>query len=109
MELQEHVADFDRRGVAIVAVSLDPPEALARLRKARGLTIGLVSDANRVAASRLALLDTHTGGPSDGLFPTAVLAGPDGRVIWTHAEDDLRVRATPAELLAEIDRALGTR
>ncbi len=106
MELQAHLAAFDDRGVGITAVAIDPPEALARLRRLRNLTIGLVSDQKRQLASTLAMLDTHTGGPADGFFATAILVDSQGRVLWHREEDDLRVRATSAELIDAIDGAL---
>lgn len=92
--------------MGITAVAIDPPAALARLRRLRNLTIGLVSDETRQLASALAMLDTHTGGPADGLFATTMLVDAKGQVLWHHAEDDLRVRATSSELIDAIDGVL---
>lgn len=105
IELAKHRADFEQRNVRLVALSVDPPEQLAKMQTAAGAGFDFVSDpAGRV----LDLLDVrHKGGnPETGgdvAQSASFLIAPDGRILWSRIAENYRVRPQPEEILATVD------
>lgn len=113
-QVRKRYDEIAARGVDVVAISVDPPEASAALRDRLGGRIELVSDQNGTLLDRLGVRH-RDGVPAplangrasrDVFLPTTFLLDERHRVRWVYRPDTYRVRATPDEILAAID-ALG--
>lgn len=74
---------FDALGIAIVGVSPDSPETIARFSTKRGLTVDLLSDTDRnlIGACGLWVEKLLYGHKHMGVARTTFLVGPDGKVV----------------------------
>ena len=87
-------------GVRPVAISVDSPEQSADLRRKAGYTFTFLSDPNTEAIRKYDLL--HKGGGEKGqdiARPAEFLVDKSGTVRWVNLTEDLRVRATPEQML----------
>jgi peroxiredoxin len=101
---QQRLADFERRGVHVVAISVDPVEATQKLCQRMGYTFTFLSDENREVIRRYDLL--HRGaGPnhSDISRPAEFLVGSSGTIRWVNLTENIAVRARPDQILAALD------
>jgi peroxiredoxin len=112
--LQGHLADFEREGVAIFAISYDSVAVLESFAERRGITYPLLSDEGSQTIRALGLLNTHVeeqsrfygitprdehqGVPYPGLF----LIGTDGTIIEKRFEQSYRHRPVAALVLDEV-------
>jgi peroxiredoxin len=96
---------LEKRGVRPVAISVDTPEETAALCKKAGYTFTFLSDPKAEAIRRYDLL--HAGAGVNGhdiARPGEFLIDSGGTVQWVNLTGDLKVRATPEELLNAADR-----
>jgi peroxiredoxin len=101
---QHRLAEFDRRGIRVVAITVDPPDASNRHRQKLGFTFPILSDANTEVIRRYDLL--HAGGgpkKSDISRPAEFLVDSTGTVRWMKLTDNLAIRARPEQALAAFD------
>lgn len=94
------MSELERRGVRPVAVSVDSPEESAALCKKAGYTYTFLSDPNAEVIRRYDLL--HKGAGVDGkdiARPGELLLDSSGVVRWLNLTEDIRVRATPEQVL----------
>ena len=94
------MAELEYRGVRPVAISVDTSEESAALCKKAGYTYTFLSDPRVEAIRRYDLL--HAGAGVNGhdiARPGEFLIDSDGMVRWVNLTGDLKVRATPEELL----------
>jgi peroxiredoxin len=68
VELQGRVAELQRKGLGLAAISYDSPEILARFSRERGITFPLLSDAGSATIKRYGILNTLA---EEGLGPNA--------------------------------------
>jgi peroxiredoxin len=75
LELQRRIADFEAAGVAVFAISPDPPEALTSFAAEQGITYPLLSDKGSEVIRRFGVLNTliepgedYYGIPFPGIF-----------------------------------------
>ena len=68
MELQGRLAELQRKGLGLAAISYDTPEILARFARERGITFPLLSDAGSATIKRYGILNTVA---EEGLGPNA--------------------------------------
>ena len=83
-----------------VAISVDTPEESAALCKKAGYTYPFLSDPKAEVIRRYDLL--HKGAGVDGKDisrPAEFLVDSSGVVRWINLTEDIRVRATPDDLL----------
>lgn len=105
--LQAHLPEFDARGVRLVAISVDPPEESADLRKKAGYTFTFLGDTKREVTRSYDLLHPRAGpGGSDIARPAEFYLDATGTVRWVNLTPSIAERATPEELLAAIDASL---
>ncbi len=106
------MSEFQKRGVDLVAVSVDPPEVSARLkRKLKADAVTFVSDRALQLIDALNLrhegamprMFRHERG-RDTALPTLVLVDRQGIIRWVYRPENYRLRAQPEKILAEIDR-----
>ncbi len=118
LELRDHYQEILDREVEVIAVSVDDAAQSEAMRKRVGLDITFASDHEGELLAALGIADDDGlvpglaavgfGGSAevanDIYLPTTVLLDEDGIVRWVHRVDNYRVRATPAEVVAAIDR-----
>ena len=94
------MGELARRGVRPVAISVDTPEESAALCKKAEYTYIFLSDPKAEVIRRYDLL--HAGAGVDGKDisrPAEFLLDSSGVVRWMNLTEDIRVRATPEEIL----------
>jgi peroxiredoxin len=90
---------FKEAGIEIVAVSVDPPERSAALRRDLGIEFLVLSDISRETITGWGLLNTREKG---GIaFPATFVIDRDLLVRFSEFEDTLR-RVPPREMLAYV-------
>jgi peroxiredoxin len=102
-ELREYYAEFQKAGVAVYAVSVDPPEQNARLKARLGAGYEFLSDERGELLDTLDIRQAHrsvTG--KDTAIPTQYLVDRDGIVRWVYRAETWRVRPHPREALQAI-------
>jgi peroxiredoxin len=94
------LAELEKRGVRPVGISVDTPEESAALCKKAAYMFTFLSDPKAVAIRKYDLL--HAGAGVNGhdiARPGEFLIDSGGTVRWVNLTGDLKVRATPEELL----------
>jgi peroxiredoxin len=87
--LAERAGEIEASGVQLVAVSPDPPEALARLRAELGLRFRLLSDETESAVAALC----------GGLAHCQLLVDPGGTVRWAAFSESWSTTPPPGAIL----------
>ncbi len=102
-ELEARHADFAKRDIRVVAISLEGrPEAEKTQREFPHLLI--VADADRDLADAADLIHADSGpGGSDTTAPTTILVDRGGIVRWLYRPGRFIQRLTPDEVLAAVD------
>jgi peroxiredoxin len=98
-QLTQRYLDFDRAGLAIVAISADPIERSSYLAKYLHTPIPLLSDQSETILKPLGLVQTHRDGEPDSAIPAFVIVDHDGIVRWTFTSPYYRELPTPDALL----------
>jgi len=91
---------FSNLGIRLVAISVDEPGVSAALCRKAGYTYTFLSDPDASVIRRYDLL--HRGAGVNGhdiARPAEFLLDSSGVVRWVNLTEDLRVRATPEEML----------
>ena len=83
-------------------MSVDPPDASARLKQRLGSDFTFLSDADGVLLDALGSRHRRPG-EADLAYPTAVLVDGGGVVRWTFQSRGARERAEPEAIFAAID------
>ncbi len=112
--MQGHLAEFERAGVSVFAISYDSVAVLESFAERRGITYPLLSDEGSQTIRALGLLNTHVeeqshfygvtprdehqGVPYPGIF----LVDTDGTVIEKQFEQSYRHRPVSTLLLDEV-------
>jgi peroxiredoxin len=93
----------------VAGVVVDPVATNAELARTAGLEFPILSDPDlhMIDAYGLRHIAAHDG--QDIAFSASVLIDADGLVRWTSVTRNVRVRPTPAEVLAAIDANPGVR
>ena len=97
---QHRLSEFEARGIRVVGISVDPPEANQRQSQKLGYTFPLLSDPDAKIIRRYDVL--HRGaGPkgADIARPAEFLLDSDGIVRWVNLTDNIAVRARPEQVL----------
>jgi peroxiredoxin len=96
---------FHKRGVEVVAISVDSPGESQKLCQSRGCTFPFLSDPKAETIRQYGVL--HPKGGEDGkdiARPAEFVVDATGTIRWVNLTDDFRVRARPESVLAAIDR-----
>jgi len=84
IQLQEHKAEFDAAGIALVGMTYDPPEVQRAFAEERGITIPLLSDIDAMSFKTLGILNAeyHPGDDHYGIpYPGMIIIDPEGIVV----------------------------
>jgi len=102
--LQQHLDEFKLRGVRVVGVSVDSPEATRQHCQKQGFTYTFLSDTKR-EVTRLYDLSHPGGGPTGEVArPAEFLIDSSGTVRWVNLTGDYRVRARPDHIFQALDQ-----
>lgn len=101
---QRSLGAFDARGIRVVGISVDSPEANRRQSQKLGYTFPLLSDPKAQVIRRYDVL--HPGaGPkgADIARPAEFLIDSSRIVRWVNLTDNIAVRARPEQILSAFD------
>ena len=101
---QSQLSEFDRRGIRVVAISVDPPSINREHRQKIGVGFPLLSDEKAETIRRYDLL--HVKGGPDGTDisrPAEFLVDSSGTVRWVNLTHSAVVRAWPQDVLKAFD------
>ncbi len=98
------MGEFSKRGIQVVAVSVDPVEVAHTLAAKAGITFPLLADPGMKAIGPYDLMHIRGHKGSDIARPAEFLIDHTGRVRWVNLTDDVRVRATGEQVLKAADR-----
>jgi peroxiredoxin len=87
-----------------LGISVDPPEASAKLDRDLHLGFSLLSDTDEQVIRRYGLVHSKGHDNSDIARPADLLLDARGVIRWAMFTDDIRVRAHPDALLAAARR-----
>lgn len=104
MQLQRHLAEFEAAGVAVYAISYDPPEILATFAEEFSVTYPLLSDAGSEVIRRYGILNTLVR-PEETVYgipyPGAYLTDEAGAVTEKSFYRQYRIRPATRSLLKD--------
>jgi peroxiredoxin len=103
---QKQLADFEKRGVHLAAISVDPSDVSSAHCRKMGYTFPFLSDADAAVIKRYNVL--HRGaGPKgrDIARPAEFYVDASGTVRWVNLTENIAVRAWPGQALSAIDAA----
>ena len=101
---QKELPEFDKRGIRVVAISVDPPEVNQAHRKKMGFTFPLLSDVGAVVIRQYDQLHAHAGPHQEDISrPAEFLLNREGVVQWRNLTEVLNVRAWPQQVLKAYD------
>jgi len=101
---QQHVLDFNARGIRVVAISVDTPDVNRQHCQKLGFTYTFLSDPNAEAIRHYGLL--HQGAGPDGADiarPAEFLIDSTGTIRWVNLTESVMVRARPGQVLKAFD------
>jgi peroxiredoxin len=105
---QEQLPEFDKRGIRVVAISVDPVETNQRQARKLGYAFTFLSDPKAEVIRRYDLL--HAGGGPKGADisrPGEFLLDSSGTVRWMNLTENITVRARPEQVLKAFDEMNG--
>ena len=105
------MSEFDKHGIRVVAVSVDPVQVNRWLCEKAGLTFPLLSDPEEKVILTYDVRHIR-GGPKgvDIARPAEFLIDRKGTVRWVNLTDDIRVRASGEQVLKIVGQlGLGAR
>jgi peroxiredoxin len=85
--------------VKILALSADPKEASATMKKELGLSFPLLSDEDEEVSKRYGLLHKGGGNGADIPRPANLLLDAQGVIRWAVFTENVRVRPHPEAIL----------
>jgi peroxiredoxin len=101
---QQHLSEFDARGIRVVGISVDPPEINRRQSQKRGYTFPLLSDPKAQVIRRYDVLHPGAGPKSANVARPAEFLIDSSRVVrWVNLTDNIAVRARPEQVLSAFD------
>jgi peroxiredoxin len=101
---EEHLKDFNQRGIRLVAISVDPPEINRQRTRKLGYTYTFLSDPKAEVIRRYDLLHPHAGPEGHDIArPAEFLLDSSGTVRWLNLTEDYRVRLRAQQVLKVID------
>ena len=103
---QSRLSAFEKRGVRLAAISVDPVDRTAAHCRKMGYTFIFLSDTDAAVIKRYDVL--HRGaGPkgADIARPAEFYVDASGTVRWVNLTENIAVRARPEHALAAIDAA----
>ena len=105
---QKELPEFEKRGIRVVAISVDSPEINQPHRQKMGFTFPLLSDVGGVVIRKYDLLHAHAGPHHEDISrPAEFLVNREGVVQWRNLTEVLNVRPWPQHVLKAFDGTVG--
>lgn len=104
MQLQQHLEEFDRQGIAVFAISYDPVDEQREFADEFGVTFPLLADPEHRVIEATGILNTlvQSDEPVYGIpFPGTYVLGADGRVEEKLFFQHYRTRPSASTVLRE--------
>ena len=103
---QKRLSEFEKRGVHLAAISVDPVERTASHCRKMGYTFTFLSDSDAAVIKRYDVLHRGAGPKSaDIARPAEFYVDANGTVRWVNLTENIAVRARPGQALSAIDAA----
>ncbi len=103
---QQQLPEFTKRGIKVVAISVDPPATTRQHLTKTGWTYTFLSDPEAKVLKQYDLV--HSIGENQVIArPAEFLVDPTGTVRWRDLTEDLRVRIRPETVLEVFDHLAG--
>lgn len=104
---QQKLPEFEKRGIRIVAVSVDPPETTREHVEKTGWAYTFLSDPKAEVIRRYDLFHPEGGQTGDIARPAEFLIDPSGTIRWADLTESYWVRARPETVLGVYDQLAG--
>lgn len=127
-ELAASKADFDKKGVRLVAISVDKPDEEARTQAKNGVPFPMLSDSGLTVHKAFNVVHVPSEGEANALagygvdlekhsgekhhsfaVPAVFLVDRSGVVRFAHVDEDFKTRPSPKQLLEVVDQTLTTK
>lgn len=104
IQLEKSRGEIERRGVRVVALSVDPPEKLALMQRSSKSNFLFVSDPSGKVLDLLDVRHAQGGDQGQDVAQSAsFLIDGGGKVLWRNLAANYRERVPPAQIVAAID------
>jgi len=101
---QKKLPEFEARGIRVVGISVDPPDASRRQSHKLGYTFPLLSDPEAKVIRRYDVLHPGAGPKGADIARPAEFLIDSGRLVrWVNLTDNIAVRARPEGVLRAFD------
>jgi len=101
---QKRLPDFEKRGIHLAAISVDPSDVSAAHCRKRGYTFTFLSDTDAAVIKRYDVLHRGAGPKGNDIArPAEFYVDPGGVVRWVNLTENIAVRARPEQALSAID------
>jgi peroxiredoxin len=101
--LQSRINEIRELDAEVVAISVDPPNAIEDMAAHHGYTFPVLSDTDLEAIDAFGV--RHEGGSIEGgdlARPANFIVDREGRVVWREIPDTWRVRPRPETVLEHL-------
>jgi peroxiredoxin len=103
---QKRLPEFEKRGIHLAAISVDPSDVSAAQCRKRGYMFTFLSDANAAVIKRYDVLHRGAGPKGNDIArPAEFYVDAGGTIRWVNLTENIAVRARPEQALAAIDAA----
>jgi len=101
---QKRLPDFEKRGIHLVAISVDPVDLTRAHCQKMGYTFPFLSDSDAAVIKRYDVLHRGAGPKGNDIArPAEFYVDASGTVRWVNLTENIAVRARPEQALSEID------
>jgi mycoredoxin-dependent peroxiredoxin len=101
---QQHLSEFDARGIRVVGISVDSPDVNKRQSQKRGYKFPLLSDPKAEVIRCYDVLHSGAGPKGADIARPAEFLIDSSRVVrWVNLTDNIAVRARAEQVLSAFD------
>lgn len=101
--MEKNLEEFKKRGVRIIAISVDSPDTNRDHAAKQGYTYTFLSDEKREVIRQYDILHADGGPTGDIARPAEFLIDSTGTVRWVSLTENYRVRPKPEDILKVVD------
>ncbi len=101
--MEKSLDEFKKRGVRIVAISVDSPDTNREHADKQGYTHTFLSDEKHEVIRQYDILHAGGGPTGDIARPAEFLIDSTGTVRWVNLTENYRIRPKPEDILKVVD------